>query len=181
MTAIALPISLAPPHLGLALTVHNGAGSFVGGTGMGLLGGQMLLNGVMKICVGSECESVTTPPPANLNVPLDPVGAGGTTFSSTLVNVTAMGAPWTVGTAAVGTVSIAGFHHGPGSLTSSTAQASGSIRLVTPVFVSTNIGVDSVLPTFGILELRFVPEPATALLLAAGIAGLVGFGRTRRR
>jgi hypothetical protein len=115
-----------------------------------------------------------------LTVPLNPVGAGGAAFVSTLVNLTAVGAPWTAGTASVGTLSVAGFHHGPASLTSSAAQGSGSIRLVTPVFVSTNIGAAAVVPTFGILDLHFVPEPTTLLLLGSGIAGLVLYGRTKR-
>src|SRR5262245_61263766 len=65
-TVLNLPTSLAPPALGLALTVHNGVGSFAA-TGMGGLGGQMPLNGVLKICIGIAC---TRTPPANINVPL---------------------------------------------------------------------------------------------------------------
>ena len=73
-----------------------------------------------------------------------------------------------------------GFQHGPASLTSSTAAASGQVRLVTPIFISTNISAISVLRGFALMTLHLVPEPGTLLLLGSGIAGLVVFGRTRR-
>ena len=84
------------------------------------------------------------------------------------------------GTFCGGTAMMAGFQHGPGSLTSSTAAASGSVRLVTPVFLSTNIALLSVVPAFGILDLHFVPEPATLLLLGGGMAWMVLLGRAKR-
>ena len=165
----------AAPIAGLALTAHNAAGNFSGSP----FGGMMPINGATKVCLFAPCLSA---PPANLVVPLTPVGQGGSATVGTLVNITAIGAPWTTGTAAVGTVGIAGFKHGAASLTSSTVGAQGgSIRLVTPVFVSTNIGASAVVPVFGILDLTFVPEPATLLLLGSGIAGLIMTGRKRAR
>ena len=95
------------------------------------------------------------------------------------VNITTIGAPWTAGTAAVGTATVNGFQHGAASLASSTAAASGSVRLVTPLFISTNISGTAVIPAFGFLDLHFVPEPGTLLLLGGGIAGLVLLGRTK--
>jgi len=92
-----------------------------------------------------------------------------------------IGAPWTAGKAAVGTLTQMGFQHGPASLTSWTAAASGQVRLVTPIFVSTNIAAISVLRGFALMTLHFVPEPATLLLLAAGIAALARVGRRRMR
>ena len=80
----------------------------------------------------------------------------------------------------VGTLTQMGFQHGPASLTSSTAAASGQMRLVTPIFISTNNSDLRVFPAFGILDLHFIPEPNTLLLLGGGIAGLVRFGRTKR-
>ncbi|HTY19566.1 MAG TPA: PEP-CTERM sorting domain-containing protein, partial [Myxococcota bacterium] len=178
ITGFVLPVTdpAAAPIGGLQLTAHNSAGAFAGAT----LGGVMPIAGFTKVCLFSACDNVTTPPPANLNVPLNNVGSGGAAFVATLVNLTAIGAPWTAGTAAVGTLAIAGFQHGPASLASSTANASGSIRLVTPVFVSTNISASAVVPVFGILDLHFVPEPGTLLLLGSGIAGLVMFGRSKQ-
>jgi len=80
----------------------------------------------------------------------------------------------------VGTLTQMGFQHGPASLTSSTAAASGQMRLVTPIFISTNNSDLRVFPAFGILDLHFIPEPNTLLLLGGGIAGLVMFGRSKR-
>jgi len=177
VTGFVLPVTdpAAAPIGGLQLTAHNAAGTFSGAT----LGGLMSINGVTKVCLFAACDNATTPPPANLVVPLNNAGVGGGFAVSTLVNLTALGAPWTAGTAAVGTVSIQGFQHGPASVASSTATASGSIRLVTPIFVSTNISASAVVPVFGILDLHFVPEPGTLLLLGSGIAGLVITGRKR--
>jgi hypothetical protein len=179
VTGFVLPVTdpAAAPIAGLQLTVHNGAGAFAGGTGAGNLGGVMPLVGVTKVCLFASCPA---PPPANLVVPLNNVGSGGVATVATLVNITAIGAPWTMGTAAVGAVSVNGFKHGAASLTSSTGLLSGNVRLVTPVFVSTNIGASAVVPVFGILDLHFVPEPGTMLLLGSGIAGLVMFGRSKR-
>ena len=95
------------------------------------------------------------------------------------MNVTVIGAPWTAGTAAVGTVAITGFRHGAAWGTSSTGLLSGSVRLVTPVLVSTSIGAAAVLPSFGILDLHFIPEPSTMMLLGSGIAGLALAGLMR--
>jgi len=175
-TAIVVPVTdpTAAPILGIQATVHNGAGSFAGGP----LGGLMPLNGVAKVCLFASCPA---PPPANVSVPVSVVGAGGIAVAGTLVNVTVIGAPWTAATAAVGTLTAMGFQHGPASLTSSTAAPSGAVRLVTPVFVSTNIASSAVVPTFGILDLHFVPEPTTLLLLGSGVAGLVLLGRRSAR
>ena len=191
----------AAPIGGLQLTVANNAGNFVGGTGAGPIHGVMGLAGFAKVCLFAACNGsvVTTAqthttgsntatitgqpphtvfPPSNLQIPLIPVGAGGFRAVSTLVQITAIGAPWTAGTAAVGTVTVQGFQHGPASISST--LASGNIRLVTPVFVSTNISASAVVPVFGVLDLHFVPEPGTLLLLGSGIAGLVMLGRSRR-
>jgi hypothetical protein len=174
-TGIVVPVTdpVAAPIGGVQATVHNGAGSFAGGLG---LAGAMPINGVSKVCLFGTCGAAVQ----NLVVPLTVVGQGGIATVGTSVNITAIGAPWTAGTAVVGTLTAMGFQHGPGSFTSSTAAPSGSLRLVTPIFVSTNIPASAVVPAFGILDLHFVPEPTTALLLAGGVAGLAKWGRSRR-
>ena len=173
-TGLLAPVTdpAAPPaFISLLLTVHNGAGTIMGG------GGSIPLAGLLRDCIFQPCKTV---PPANISIPLSPVGVGGSATVSSLINVTVSGAPWTVGTAAAGTGTQMGFQHGPASLTSSTAAASGQVRLVTPIFISTSLSPLAVMPAFGIMDLHFVPEPGTLLLLGAGIAGLVLYGRTKR-
>ena len=94
------------------------------------------------------------------------------------VNVTVAGAPWTSGTVAIGASTAHGFSHGPASHTSSTARASGVLQLVTPIFISTNLAGDfSAVPAFGVLNLHFVPEPATLVLVGAGLLVTAAIGR----
>jgi hypothetical protein len=173
-TGLVVPVA-DPSAFAIAITAHNGGGAFAGGTGTGTLGGSMPILGVAKVCLFGTCSAAL----ANLSVPLSVVGMGGVAIATGAVNVTVVGAPWTSGTAAAGTLSAMGFAHGPASLTSSTAQNSGTVRLVTPIFISTSLASAAVIPAFGFLTLHFVPEPGTMLLVGAGIVGLVGIGRRR--
>lgn len=163
----------AAPVQGLILDVANAAGTIAETTG-GTLRGQLGLLGVLKVCLFAPCASAV----ANLSVPQTPVGLSGPpmTLMNGAVNVTVTGAPWTTGTAAIGALTRMGFAHGPVSGTSSTAQLGGVLRLVTPVFVSTNVSTVPT-PAFASLTLHFVPEPVTALLLGAGIVALGAMGR----
>jgi hypothetical protein len=158
------PPSLVFPISEEQVSLSNMAGNFSGGT----LGGAMPLHGFWKMCLFATCTNAV----ANLTVPLDVIGAGGMAFETGALNVTIAGAPWTTGTAAVGTLTLMGFAHGPASGTSSTAQASGAVRLVTPILISTSSGAVPVIPSFGELTLHFVPEPATLVLVGAGIGAL---------
>jgi hypothetical protein len=124
------------------------------------------------------------------------VGLGGMIQVGTLSKGPAfsiVGAPWTIGVASVTevptenggstTVTAQGFAHGPASATSSTARLSGVIQLVTPIKLIPILlpeGAD-VLPLFGILKLRFIPEPERLLLLGWGAAALLLFGQKRMR
>ena len=166
VVGLILPITdpAAAPILGLQVTASNGAGAFAGG------GGSMALLGIANVCLFAVCSA---PPPANVGVPLSVVGVGGTTDVSLFVNVTVIGAPWVTTTAAIGTLTAMGGTTGGG------AAGGGSVTLVTPVFISTNIGASAVLPSFATLTLNFVPEPGTLLLLGSGIAGLAALGRRR--
>ena len=171
--------NLAPLD-GIQLTFANVAGSFAPNPD-GFLGGTMPLLGIAKICLFDTCNAA---PPANLTVPLTPVGLGGQASASKIgLNLTVTGGPWTSGTLMVpGNIglleTVTGFAHGPASATSTAGQPNGSLQLVTPMTVSTNLGADAPNRGFAILTLHFVP-PGTALLLTSGIAllGLLGAGR----
>jgi hypothetical protein len=157
------------PLVALQVTVSNQPGVINAGAG------AIPLGGFAKICLFAACPNAV----ANVNVPLSVVGAGGIAVAGTggPVFVTVIGAPWTTGTAAIGTLTRMGFAHGPGSNASSTAVQSGEIRLVTPVFVSTNQGPIAVVPVFATMTLHFVPEPGTVALLGGGIVLLAATGR----
>jgi len=145
-------------------------------TGGGTLGGPIGLSGTLRFCLFGTSGSCADPL-ANLDVPLTPAGVGGSAAVAGLVGLTVFGAPWTTGTASVGTVTAMGYRAGPASGTSSTAQAGGVIQLVTPIAILTNI--EAFLPAFATLTLRFVPEPTTLLLLGAGVLALA-LGGARR-
>jgi len=171
------------PIDGLQVTLANAAGHFAR-TPSGHLAGAMPLPGVAKLCVFRACGA---DPIANVTVPLTPIGGGGVaTAMGGLFDVTLRGGRWTTRTILVpgniGSIStVAGFAHGPGSATSSTAQPGGSIQLVTPFTVETHLGADGPNKGFSVLALRFAPEPSAALLLGAGIALLAaGWGQRLR-
>jgi hypothetical protein len=176
-TGLLVPVTdpVAFPIAGVIATAHAGAGQFAGTSGA--LAGVMPVLGVAKVCLYAACGSS---PIANLSVPITVVGQGGYSTDSGPVDVTVIGAPWTTGTAVVGSTTARGYARGPGGETSTTIAASGSVRLVTPIFISTNIGAVPVVPAFGFLTLHFVPEPGTLLLVGAGLAGLLGHGARRR-
>ncbi len=180
-TAFVLPVTdpAVAPIRGVEVTGANGVGAFAGIGGAGF-GGAMPLLGVAKVCLFGACNAIGTTgspfPGANIGVPLSVIGAGGAADVGALVNVTVIGAPWTTGTVSVGSVTAMG---GVSPL-SNTGALSGSVTLVTPIFISTNIPSSAIVPSFGFLNLHFIPEPGTLVLFGSGIAGLVVFGRSRR-
>jgi hypothetical protein len=163
------------PIAGVAVTAENGAGSFVGNGGSGSFGGSMPILGVTKVCLYGACGSSVNI--SNLVVPLTVVGQGGQVTVMGAVNLTVVGAPWTTGTAAIGTLT----QMGGVSPLSNTGAPSGNLTLVTPIFISTNIGAFAVVPAFATLNLHFVPEPGTLVLLGSGVVGLLAAGRSRAR
>lgn len=170
-TVVTIPVTDpgAFPIAGIKATVSNNAGSFAGGSGI------MGVAGTANVCLFAGCGA---PPPANVNVPFTVAGTrgvgigGGPILVGGYVSVTVQGAPWTVGTATIMTSM-------GGTVTQMGYVAGNNVQLVTPIVINTNIGASATLPAFGILNLTFVPEPGTLLLLASGVAGLAVLGRKR--
>ena len=179
-TSVVVPVTdpAAAPITQVAANIANGPATFgtiPGGninndfttnlTGAGT--GAMAASGTAKV-------GLFPGPLANITVPftsggVNGVGLGGNlvTASGFGVGVSVRGAPWTTGTASIGTATVMGFVSG------------NTVQLVTPTFISTTIGSSAVIPSFAILTLSFVPEPGTLLLLASGVAGLAMLGRKR--
>jgi len=61
-----------------------------------------------------------------------------------------------------------------------TPNGAGDLQLVTPIRIITDIGEPD-LGGFAVLNLKFVPEPNALLVLAAGLATLLGLKRRRSR
>lgn len=195
-TASVLIGSASPTISSIRFTsIANLTGSFGPGLSGGPPGGgAMGLSGMAKIClVFGPCNLV------GIILPLSPTpggagfGVGGlqfTTPGNSAIQLTLQHGAWTVGqptmtihspaSAATMPALPGGFAHGPASLTSSTAQPSGVLQLVTVTKVATSI--TSAFPAFplvGILNLHLVPEAGMLLLLGSGAAALAILARRR--
>jgi len=172
--------------------IGNLTGNFSGISGGPPGGGPMGVSGVAKICL-----SFTICQYAGVAIPFTPTGGGaglgigGTRTVPGGVDVTMQNAPWTIGQPVMtlhtpnSTFSVptlpGGFAHGPASLTSSTAQPSGAVQLVTVSKVFTSLlGAFPELEVTSVLTLRFVPEPGTLLLLFSGVAVLGVYGHRKK-
>ena len=133
-------------------SVANLSGAFTGISGGPPGGGTMGLSGIAKICLDlrSACQFSYVPLPlAATGTPAVGLGIGGTQRVTGAINFTLQHAPWTIGQPAMTihtpntTISTpvlpGGFAHGPASLTSSTAQPSGALQLVTVSKVYTSL------------------------------------------
>ncbi|MDJ0865040.1 MAG: hypothetical protein QNK03_02955 [Myxococcota bacterium] len=148
-TAIAVTDPAVFPIEGLRLTVLQESGHFsVQGSSVR---GTMPAGALAKVCLFAACFD---DPPAIVSVPMSHVGVGGTETVSVLVNVTVVGAPWTTGSTTVGGIARQGFAHGLASATTSAVSNPGELQLVTPIFISTNIGAQPIFPGFGIFSMR---------------------------
>jgi hypothetical protein len=144
--------------LPLQLTQHTGA---TGTKGVGI-GGIVTIGGTSPIRISIEAAPWTVKTKTSIDQITTPVGGTVKKF----VNRTAKG-----------------FAHGPSSNTSSTANPSGVVQLITPMQVVTNLtnGSNQKIALFGFLTVHFIPEPGMLLLLGSGVAGLVLLGRHRMR
>jgi hypothetical protein len=146
----------------------DGGGNAAGSFGPG--GGVMPLAGVFKYCLFGACPTAA----GNVSVPLSVIGTNATATRAFGwgLNLTAFGAPWVTDTITVGV----------GSSQVHGSHAPGMLNLVTPIVVSTNIGVFPIMQfAYARLTLHFVPEPTTALLLGLGTCALAAIGRSRHR
>jgi len=126
------------------------------------------------------------------------LGIGGlvTVGGNSPIRISVEAAPWTVKTAtavdqtddntgamAFHNVTRMGFAHGPASGTTSTAQPSGVLQIVTPSQIRTNLTLGSSKKLGAITELliHFIPEPGLLLLLGSGVVGLAVLGRNRMK
>jgi hypothetical protein len=170
-----VPVTGFPLNLitGIVVTASNGAGSFSvpgpadGGAASipgGGFGGKMPILGVAQV-KGALA----------INVPLSVVGKGGSVNAGGIV---VEGAPWTTGLAKVTTTGAPkAMFATAGGMAGVLGALSSTVTLVTPAHV--NAAGLARLPVFAVASLHFIPEPGTALLLGAGLAGLVALGRKR--
>lgn len=154
----------------------------------GRLHGVLPAPGNVRICVLLSCGIF-------FDVPLTQggthgVGLGGAAITAPLGGLgtlSIVGDTWRTGNVAVqtsaGTISAAGFAHGPLSNTSSTASPDGVLQVVTPVALGIRVGGGDpgVVPLFGVLEVKFLPEPGSLTLCVAGALALIGLGWRRAR
>ena len=174
----------AAPISGIMATVSNAAANFTRVANK--FGGVMLLNGVNKVCLFGECATAG----GNLTVPISVVGGptappGATVYATAAgLALTVKGAPWTQGAVTLGTAD-GGTEMQTGNFAVDTQTTMGTVHknvveLVTPIFVSTNIGASAVVPVYGRLGFT-IPEPGTVAALGAAVISLVAMGVARRR
>jgi hypothetical protein len=175
VTGLFVPITGFPLNLitGIVVTAANGAGSFfvpapADGGAANIPGGAF--GGIMPVLGVAQVKGALA-----INVPLSNVGAGGSVNAGGIV---VEGAPWTTGVGMVTTTAAPmAMATVVGGMVGPLAGLSSTVTLVSPAHINaaglTRIG------TIAALSLHFIPEPGTALLLGAGIAGLVALGRKR--
>jgi hypothetical protein len=164
------------------------------------------MRGVAKICLlSTSCTAwvelgLTEPTTVN-GVPgtgTRGVGVGGLLTAGGYggIRISLQAAPWTIKTTTVtdqiettgGEIvfipqTAKGWAHAPASTTTSTAQPSGVLQLVTPGQIVTNLplGTSDKMAALVILVVHFIPEPGLLLLLGSGVVGLTVLGQRRLR
>lgn len=164
----------------LAITAQNGAGAFPEFTASGG-GGAMPMLGVARLCLLAGCDTATFV----LDLPLSGVGAGGVATVTGPFAVTLEGAAWTKGAVVIqrpgATTFASGYAYGPALQPGSTAQPGGVLGLVTPIRIATTLPGYEDLDSYALLQIEFIPEPSTLLLLGAGLVGLARAGIVRAK
>lgn len=158
--------SLLAPIEGQTLDVANATGSF--GIGQqGLLAGRMALRGTAKLCIFYRCDD---PGAGEVPIPLSAVGATATrtVMADAGILLTVLGSAWSAGSFG-------------GGLSGTSSPL--TLSLLTPIFISTNLGAFPVLRGYSRLTLNFaepIPEPHTFALLGGGVAALAAGARRAR-
>ncbi len=163
---------------------------------------QLGVSGTVRLCLlNTTCNValILNLQGTTANGQLFGVGIGGliTVGADSNIKLSIQGAPWTIKTVTLideittlnegnkldVTVKLTGFAHDPSSGTTSTAQPSGVVQLVTPSQVKTNLplGSNADVASGQTLFIHFIPEPGLLLLLGSGVAGLALIGRRRLR
>jgi hypothetical protein len=164
-----------------------GGGTLAVGAG-GTLSGAIPIPGNARLCLVTGCGFF-------FDVPFTANGTRGVALGGApivqtigaLGTLSLLGAPFRTGNAVVqttvGLAWLGGFAHGPLSLTSSTAAPQGVLQAVTPVSVGLVQSGQTVLvlPIFGLLEVKLLPEPAPLAAFSAGGALLAWLGARRAR
>ena len=198
-------VALLVYHVGVATGTWGGISGGAASTSTG--GGILPVGGTVKLCLlSTACTQylpmVLTQPTTVNGVPgtdIKGVGVGGliTMGGYGGMRFSVQAASWTIKTATVldqitptggpprimTTWVAKGWAHAPVSTTTSTAQPSGMVQLVTPNQVVTNLpfGSQQKMGSFVIAVIRLIPEPGPLLLLGSGVAGLALLGRRRVR
>jgi len=163
----------------------------------------MPVRGIAKVCLLSTTCTDYIPLLLSQHTPMSGVigvGVGGTIVGTSpgtgMIRISLQAAPWTVKTAtaidqtddntglsAFHNVTRMGFAHGPASGTTSTAQPSGVLQIVTPNQVRTNLpfGSSAKVATIAQVLIHFIPEPGLLLLIGSGVAGLALLGSRRMK
>jgi hypothetical protein len=197
----------AAPIVALEVTAVLGTGTLGpisgGMQSSPMTAGRLPVAGLAKVCLFSTSCGTVLPLLLTQHTTATGtkgVGIGGivTIGGTSPIRISIEAAPWTIKektsidqitTPVGGTVKkyvnrkVAGWAHGPSSNTTSTANPSGVVQLISPMQVVTNLtsGSNQKIALFGFLTLKFVPEPGMLLLLGSGVAGLVLLGRHRMR
>jgi hypothetical protein len=136
----------------------------------------------MRLCFTTPCSLFAFP------VPLDGFGSSvvaTTTFVSgmNVVTATASHAPWSTRatTTIPGSTVFADIAHGPLSNSTTAGLSGGVLQFVTPTRILANPRTGFDLWFVTRMTITIIPEPASRLLLGAGVALLIGMHKLRRR